>query len=338
MNYTEKYHLPQWKKEDRIMMEDFNRMCADMEAGLVQNREDARSDDRALNRSILRAAYNHYQIVKDMDPFPVQLGVFRQIASQYAIPGTDARDGARYMARASRMMEVRDFFKTITTVSDLTMEKNRPAFIVKGVCQFNSPMPGVFTAFRIRFVIRDADTTEKHPFRLSLKNMDTGKEEWSLPFEVEIHSASEYRYEYKTLKGHFHAGVNYQLILETSHAPGNGSATILLDDSVTQADLYGTKSGCTVTYSFDDVEESDDGLAFVRYRTAGPGGAASFKWNGKTVTPVAELLTPVEGEEPVREVIYRLPEHPMKGNEVSLTFQCREQGEIWFYEWGAILC
>ena len=30
MNYTEKYHLPQWKKEDRIMMEDFNRMCAEI--------------------------------------------------------------------------------------------------------------------------------------------------------------------------------------------------------------------------------------------------------------------------------------------------------------------
>ena len=34
MNYTEKYHLPQWEKTDRIMMEDFNRMCADVEEGL----------------------------------------------------------------------------------------------------------------------------------------------------------------------------------------------------------------------------------------------------------------------------------------------------------------
>lgn len=41
MNYTEKYHLPQWKKEDRIMMEDFNRMCADMENGLAKTARDA---------------------------------------------------------------------------------------------------------------------------------------------------------------------------------------------------------------------------------------------------------------------------------------------------------
>lgn len=43
MNYTKNYHLPQWVKEDRIMMEDFNRMCADMDAGLTKNARDAAS-------------------------------------------------------------------------------------------------------------------------------------------------------------------------------------------------------------------------------------------------------------------------------------------------------
>lgn len=35
MNYTDKYHLPQWKKEDRIMMEDFNSAMASIERGLA---------------------------------------------------------------------------------------------------------------------------------------------------------------------------------------------------------------------------------------------------------------------------------------------------------------
>ena len=34
MNYTENYHLPQWVKEDRIMMEDFNAAMAGIEKGL----------------------------------------------------------------------------------------------------------------------------------------------------------------------------------------------------------------------------------------------------------------------------------------------------------------
>ena len=35
MNYTPNYRLPQWEKPDRIMMDDFNRMCANIEAGLT---------------------------------------------------------------------------------------------------------------------------------------------------------------------------------------------------------------------------------------------------------------------------------------------------------------
>ena len=41
MNYTEKYHLPQWVETDRIMMEDFNQMCADIEAGLSEAKSTA---------------------------------------------------------------------------------------------------------------------------------------------------------------------------------------------------------------------------------------------------------------------------------------------------------
>ena len=48
MNYTTNYHLPQWVKTDRIMMDDFNQMCADIEAGLTAG--DAR--DTALAQQI----------------------------------------------------------------------------------------------------------------------------------------------------------------------------------------------------------------------------------------------------------------------------------------------
>ena len=44
MNYTEKYHLPQWEETDRIMRTDFNQMCADMEAGLTKTARDAAAD------------------------------------------------------------------------------------------------------------------------------------------------------------------------------------------------------------------------------------------------------------------------------------------------------
>ena len=35
MNYTEKYHLPQWVNSDRVKMEDFNEAMASIESGLT---------------------------------------------------------------------------------------------------------------------------------------------------------------------------------------------------------------------------------------------------------------------------------------------------------------
>ena len=34
MNYTVKYHLPQWEESDRVMRTDFNQMCADIDSGI----------------------------------------------------------------------------------------------------------------------------------------------------------------------------------------------------------------------------------------------------------------------------------------------------------------
>lgn len=56
MNYTKNYHLPQWVKEDRIMMSDFNQMCADMEAGLNKTARDAAADTAAAKSEALTAA------------------------------------------------------------------------------------------------------------------------------------------------------------------------------------------------------------------------------------------------------------------------------------------
>ena len=42
MNYTKNYRLPQWVKEDRIMMDDFNAAMSSMESGMT--RTDAKAD------------------------------------------------------------------------------------------------------------------------------------------------------------------------------------------------------------------------------------------------------------------------------------------------------
>ena len=41
MHYTQHIQLPQWVETDRIMMEDFNQMCEDIESGLTSNAQAA---------------------------------------------------------------------------------------------------------------------------------------------------------------------------------------------------------------------------------------------------------------------------------------------------------
>ena len=41
MNYTKNYRLPQWVKEDRIMMDDFNAMNTSIESGLSKTAAEA---------------------------------------------------------------------------------------------------------------------------------------------------------------------------------------------------------------------------------------------------------------------------------------------------------
>ena len=61
MNYTEKYHLPQWEKTDRIMMDDFNRMCADVEEGLRETAAAAASALSAANSKPSSSAVSNAQ-------------------------------------------------------------------------------------------------------------------------------------------------------------------------------------------------------------------------------------------------------------------------------------
>lgn len=51
MNYTEKYHLPQWVKTDRIMMEDFNAAMAGIEKGLSDSKTEISKNQSAAENS-----------------------------------------------------------------------------------------------------------------------------------------------------------------------------------------------------------------------------------------------------------------------------------------------
>lgn len=65
MDYTKNYHLPQWVKEDRIMMEDFNAAMAGIEKGLSdsktaisENQSTAENSESKIWNAMTRCARN----------------------------------------------------------------------------------------------------------------------------------------------------------------------------------------------------------------------------------------------------------------------------------------
>ena len=59
MNYTTNYHLPQWAETDRIMMEDFNQMCSDIDQGIKTAQVTANTAQGTANtaQGVASAAY-----------------------------------------------------------------------------------------------------------------------------------------------------------------------------------------------------------------------------------------------------------------------------------------
>ena len=55
MNYTEKYHLPQWEETDRIMRTDFNAAMAGIETGIEGAKTEARQADAELTKKVTAA-------------------------------------------------------------------------------------------------------------------------------------------------------------------------------------------------------------------------------------------------------------------------------------------
>ena len=67
MNYTTNYRLPQWVAEDRILMEDFNQMCTDIDGGIAAAKAAADTAERKADaaQDTAEAAQNSANALAD---------------------------------------------------------------------------------------------------------------------------------------------------------------------------------------------------------------------------------------------------------------------------------
>ena len=186
MDYTKNYHLPQWVKSDRIMMDDFNRMCADIENGLTGNwqksgelssrieqvageaREQILTSDTAsqtsLKNGLLRLAYNHCYMLAAFEKQPPQSGFFFQrlggAGQQPSVSGLLNREDALWIARGGTAYSMKDFTSQLKQVSEMKIVRGNAAENRPLVLRFTPPGPGYFTKFTIHSELRDATCSE----------------------------------------------------------------------------------------------------------------------------------------------------------------------------------
>ena len=74
MNYTTNYHLPQWAETDRIMMEDFNQMCSDIDEGIKTAQDTA--ETAQANASAAQTAADAVADAYTPDNKPYVIGTY----------------------------------------------------------------------------------------------------------------------------------------------------------------------------------------------------------------------------------------------------------------------
>lgn len=348
MNYTEKYHLPQWIESDRIMMDDFNQMCADIEAGLSQAAQTADAltqandtRDKRLNRQLLRLAYNHYLATQTINPFPKQMGMFYQQAVR-DLPSLvgEVWDGARFLGTGTGDFTTETFFqKCGKVISNLVMDKYNPANSKPLEVEICAPVTTKVTNFNLYGNIADNVPTTYAPFQLTLKNLDTGEMEQSTKLDLRCNiEAGILVNNPQPTSLYFLSGCHYLLKIEPIGNPVFSSDLMLRHgDAMTIKTSGGTGKKLDFSRTMKEETSSSLGVLTLKCKAGGATGQLTVKWDGKIMEPIA--VQPCQNEQglSLKEFIYFRQETIPAASTISVTFDCGANGGIWLQDWGAFL-
>lgn len=347
MYYTENYHLPQWVKTDRIMMEDFNQMCADLEAGMTENAQTASSvsqNSDALEkktlRRLLRMAYNHYSAVQEMSSSPWQEGMFHQNPAKDGsnVSGTTLWSGVCFSGTgmpSSVSENLSDYAEQLTSLH-----------IEKGNLAASSPMtvsfylPGSAYMNRINLVGGYSNNVANTPapVRLTLTNQDTGEIELDQQLNFAQNStAASLINGFVDVYIPFLGGQHYLLKLEPLAAVYDAELHLRTENAQTPLFSVSNPQSITAAHTIREHEGSSGGLLIVRGVVNGPDGNLTVKWDGNAVPLQTTRMVRLKDGRQVREMVYFRDEPVPAVTTFSLQFNNGTCSSFLFYDWGAIL-
>lgn len=339
MNYTENYHLPQWVETDRVMMKDFNRMCADIEAGLTELRESTTAAGTAAERLRLAAEDQKRDLYRAAVQRSVHHGPagisdvmwINPLSSREDAGGDGHGWNGRYgiyhgdqcLLDLDRLRETAVEESYITTAG---MEQCRRA-----ATSFVSNAYGTLNTVTMWFWWRDKPSSQNPlPFTIKLIRLDTGEvleSQQNMPLAnypqlmVNFPLEAETAYQLEVVlpeETYFYGEGGF--LLKTEHYPLNGH---------TEMTLSGRTAAHEIVKSVQAPEGARGALGLLRWQ--GPGTAA-LSINGAQLTPSRTRTALNALGQPCQETEFQIDALP----EGAFTLKLHMAGEVRAFDYGLI--
>ncbi len=353
MNYTKNYHLPQWIKSDRIMMDDFNEMCRNIENGLSERNQtvdnlsgqitnvsntlsqqiSGKAAESATFERFCRAAYNHYHLAALCAPFPRQMGVFHQSfePENVTVPGMTRWDGFCYMGKGTKNVTVKEFYDALTVEANMTVNNN--SSVTPLSVRFTPTMPGVLKKFRLtgRYFCPQ-QVVEGGLCRVTLHNLSTNKTEVSYTFSLNMGVGFDGRGP-RTVEMNvpFHTGYDYRLKIEPLSNNYTLSYVPMFDNEF-QVELLDLPSASITRVV--PCDPCGGGIVLVRFLPYGTGRTITLSWNNASVPVHATRTITDERGRTFQEMEFRKSWAVPANSTLRLDLRC-SNGGIALYSWGA---
>lgn len=362
MEYTPNHHMPQWVKSDRIMMDDFNQMCRDIEAGLNKNQSSVSGvENRLIERltqtekamealapktdmfqGLHRAAYNHLNLLSTQ-PDAHQLGAFIQrfgTSGGSSVNGMVQRTDFAWMTHAPALLSLENTRSTIKLRWSLnSISRSMEVY-------FTPPYSGYLRTMRVLGTYKNYNSACDVTFNVRLKKGNTIVDHRS---SVRRISAGEgtlrETVDNVTRDGYtipldmpVHSGVTYTLDLVLSTVSILPEFT--LDPEGEDCLTFGgfDVSAASVRQTISSGEARPGGLALVHYGAWAAGGTPSLVWDGVTM-PAASVVRTIgsRNDTPLLEAEFRRSTEVPANSTIQLNLSCNSGGDVFLYDWGAIL-
>jgi len=324
MNYTTKFHLPQWIESDQIRMEDFNAAMAALESSLDSAREAA-----------FRQACNQIQLAGATGCAQQLQGLFYQSMEGEQLPdgvsGMVPQGACCWVSDAAAETTAAVVKANLTVVTDMAIVKDNPSLSKPMAIRFSVQGPATLVRIFLQGDYSGNTNAAAGKVKATLYNETMGVVECVKDASFNWPGTSGSGSYHLNLQMPFRGGCTYRLSVEPVEF-GYAANLRFFENGLAVTPLSaasGTASGV--------VPEGGGlgGLALVRCAVQGAGGTISLAWNGAALSPAATRSIPGPGGITLQETAFRIDGPLPAGSTPVLTLTAAKNGGLALYSWGA---